>query len=69
MYNKLKYKKIGPCRILKKISDNAYRVELPKKFDMSPTLNVVELYEFHEGDRIPDEGTLSEWEQHLPIKS
>jgi hypothetical protein len=27
-YNKLKYKKIGPCRILKNIYDNAYLLEL-----------------------------------------
>ena len=67
-YKKIKYKKIGPCRILKNISENAYQLELLKKFDISPTFNVVDLYEFHEGDIREDEGTLSEWEQHLPIK-
>jgi hypothetical protein len=44
-------------------------VELTKKFDISPTLDVVDLYEFHEGEKRADEGTLSEWEQHLQIKS
>ena len=29
-YNKLKMKKIGPCRILRKFSANAYEIELPK---------------------------------------
>jgi hypothetical protein len=48
-YKKLKYKKIGSCRILKKIFDNAYQLELSDKFDISPTFNVVNLYEFHEG--------------------
>ena len=59
-YNKLKYKKIGPCRILKKIYDNAYRLELPKRFDISPTFNIADLYKFHEGDKSADEGTFSE---------
>jgi len=68
-YNKIKYKKIGPCRILKNIYDNAYRLELPEKFDISPTFNVADFYGFHEEDIRADEGTLSEWEQHLPIKS
>jgi hypothetical protein len=29
-YSKLNYKKIGPCRILRKIYDNAYKLELPE---------------------------------------
>jgi hypothetical protein len=53
---------------LKKIFDKSYRLEFPEKFDISPTFNVVDLYEFHEGDIRAHEGTLSEWEKHLPIK-
>jgi hypothetical protein len=62
-YNKLKYKKIGLCRILKKIYDNTYQLELLDKFDISPTFNVVDLYEFHEGEKVNDEHTLGGWEQ------
>jgi hypothetical protein len=68
-YNKLKYKKIGPCQIMKKIFDNAYQLELPKKFDISLIFNVYDLYEFHEGGKRADKDTLNEWEQHLSIKS
>jgi hypothetical protein len=67
-YNKLKYKKIAPCRILKKNSDNAYYLELPDKFDISPTFNVFYLYEFHEGKKGDDEGTLDGWEKYLTVK-
>ena len=68
-YNKVKYQKIGPCQILKNICDNAHRLELSKRFDISPTFNVSNLYEYHKGGKNVDEGTFSEWEQHLPIKS
>ncbi|KAH9314315.1 hypothetical protein KI387_022942, partial [Taxus chinensis] len=57
-YNKLKYKKIGHCKIVKKINDNAYEVELPGNFDISPVFNVSDLYSFHgdgaEGDVIDE---------------
>jgi hypothetical protein len=48
-YNKLKMKKIGPCKILKRISNNAYVLKLPKGLDISPTFNVSNLFELHEG--------------------
>lgn len=43
MYSKLKQKKIGPCHILKKINDNAYKVNLPLDVKTSNVFNVEDL--------------------------
>jgi len=66
-HSKLNYKKIGPCRILRKIYDNAYKFELPEYFDIYPIFNVVDLYSFHEGDD-DDEYTMTKWKKKIPIK-
>jgi hypothetical protein len=43
-YNKLKMKKIGPCKILRKFGANAYEIELPIGIGNSPILNISDLY-------------------------
>lgn len=45
-YNKLKEKKIGPCRILEKINNNAYKIDLPPNFQTHPSFNVKNLSEY-----------------------
>ena len=47
-YNKLKMKMIGPCRIVRKFSTNAYEIELPEGIGISPIFNVVDLYPYKE---------------------
>lgn len=47
-YDKVQGKKYGPCRILKKISDNAYAVELLEDMSVFPTFNVSDLFEYQD---------------------
>jgi hypothetical protein len=59
-YNKLKLKKIGPCRILRKFSANAYEIELPSDIGISPIFNVVYLYPFKKLEFFPSVATISD---------
>ena len=48
-YNKLKIKKFGPCKILRRFDNgNVYEVELLDDIDISPIFNLVYLCEYYE---------------------
>jgi hypothetical protein len=42
-YNKLRERKIGPCDILRKINDNAYRLRLSSHLKTSNVFNIKHL--------------------------
>jgi hypothetical protein len=67
-YNKLKMKKIGPCRLLQKFRENAYEIELPDGIGISPIFNIVDLYPYRAGEadtRI--EELVIQWVKQLPV--
>lgn len=50
-YNKLKVKKIGPCKILRKFPTNVYELDLSTNIGISPIFNGVDLY-LYKGDTL-----------------
>ena len=49
-YNKLKMKKFGPCKIVKRHDfGNAYEVGLSVELNISPVFNILDLTKFYEG--------------------
>jgi hypothetical protein len=68
-YNKLKMKKIGPCKVLKKIGENSYEIELPDGIGISPIFNISYLYPYRarEIETGSDEYPAIQWRKKMPV--
>jgi hypothetical protein len=45
-YNKMKMKKIRPCKVIRKFGENAYEIELPDGVGIPLIFNVTDLYPY-----------------------
>jgi hypothetical protein len=55
-YNKLKMKKVGPCKVMKKFGANAYEIELPNGIGISSIFNISDLYPYKDEETGADNG-------------
>jgi hypothetical protein len=67
-YNKLKMKKIRPCKVLKRFGENAYELELPEGIGISSIFNVSDLNPYNAGEaEAGTEGPEVQWQKQMPI--
>jgi hypothetical protein len=67
-HNKLKMKKIRPCKVLRKFRENAYEIELPDGIDISLIFNIADLYPYKAGEaETRTEEPVIRWVKQLPI--
>jgi hypothetical protein len=55
--SKLMFRAAGPFKILAKINDNAYKLELPPEFGVSPSFNILDLRPYLGEDEMPSRTT------------
>ena len=68
-YNKLKMKKIGPCKILRNFGANAYEIELLDDVGISHIFNVSNLYPYRKDNTEGSEDQEKiQWEKQMPIE-
>jgi len=63
VHGKLRQRKYGPFSILKKINDNAYVVDLPRKMNIFNTFNVADLSLYHPQQHLYKDNSRSSFNQ------
>jgi hypothetical protein len=67
-YNKMKMKKIGPCRVLKKFRENTYEIEFLNGIEISVIFNIANLYPYQaEEEESRTEELVIQWIKQLPV--